>query len=104
MVIGDIHRDAAEEAAAGGVSGIHVVGPPYRAIDVRVFNLPGDKQIAADAIGAIVNHKYIYDPARPSKLVAFTQAHGTGAHVHLQVHPATTFRDHPMVGATGDIV
>jgi hypothetical protein len=93
LLIGDIHRDAAEEAAAGGVSGIHMTGPPYRAIDVRVTNLPGDPQVAADAIGALVNRKYVYDHARPDKLVAFTQRHGTGPHVHLQVHQATDFRD-----------
>jgi hypothetical protein len=92
MVIVDIFRTADEEAAAGGVSGIHTVGPPYRAIDVRVTNLSGDPQMAADNIGAIVNAKYVYDPTRPDKLVAFTQKHGTGPHVHLQVHPNTDFK------------
>ena len=92
LLIGNIHRTAAEEAAAGGVSGIHVAGPPFRAIDVRVTNLPGDPQVAADAVGALVNRRYVYDPARPGKLVAFTQKHGTGPHVHLQVCPATALR------------
>jgi len=92
MIVGNIYRTATEEAAAGGVSGIHMAGPPYRAIDVRVTNLPGDPQQAADNIGALVNAKYIYDPARPTKLVAFTQQHGSGPHVHLQVHAATDFR------------
>lgn len=92
MLIGNIFRTAAEEAAASGVSGIHTVGPPYRAIDVRVSNLPGDPQQAADAIGALVNARYVYDPARPDKVVAFTQKHGTGPHVHLQVYAATNLR------------
>lgn len=92
LLIGSIYRTEAEEAAAGGKSGIHRLGPPYRAIDVRVMNLPGDPQQAADAIGALVNARYEYDPARPSKLVAFTQAHGSGPHIHLQVHSATRVR------------
>jgi hypothetical protein len=92
LIVGDIHRTSEEEVAAGGVSGIHTVGPPYRAIDVRVTNLTGDPQVAADNIGALVNLKYVYDPARPDKLVAFTQKHGTGPHVHLQVHANTDFR------------
>ena len=95
MEIVDIYRTEEEEAAAGGVSGIHCDGPPYRAIDIRVSNLVNittDAQAWADAIGAMVNAKYIYDPARPTKQVAFTQPHGTGPHVHLQVCPATTLR------------
>ena len=92
MVIVDIWRDADEEIAAGGKSGIHTVGPPYRAIDIRVTNLGGDPQVWADSLGAMVNAKYVYDPARPMKLVAVTQPHGTGPHVHLQVCFATTLR------------
>jgi hypothetical protein len=92
MLVGDIFRTLTEERLAGGVSGIHTVGPPYRAIDVRVSNLPGDHQKAADSIGARVNARYVYDPTRPTKLVAFTLAHGTGPHVHLQVHKNTALR------------
>ena len=92
LVIVDIWRTPSEELAAGGLSGIHMEGPPYRAIDIRVTNLPGDPQVAADAIGALVNARYVYDPSRPDKLVAFTQKHGSGPHVHLQVHPATTLK------------
>ena len=92
LIVGSIYRTAAEEAAAGGVSGIHMAGPPYRAIDVHVSNLPGDHQAAADAVGSLVNQKYVYDPLRPSKVVAYTTAHGTGPHVHLQVHSGTEWR------------
>jgi hypothetical protein len=92
MLIGNIYRTEAEELAAGGKSGIHRGPPPYRAIDVRVTNLPGDPQQAADAIGALVNARYVYDQARPEKLVAFTQAHGSGPHVHLQVHSSTALK------------
>ena len=92
MIVGDIYRTEAEEVLAGGVSGIHRQPPQYRAIDVRVTNLPGDPQQAADAIGARVNAQYVYDPARPAKLVAFTAPHGTGPHIHLQVCAATFHR------------
>jgi hypothetical protein len=92
-----IHRTPEEEAAAGGKSGIHVAGPPYRAIDVRVRNISGDPQGAADALGAKVNERYAYDPARPEMECAFTAPHGTGPHIHLQVHPATTRRVNPSV-------
>jgi len=92
MYVGDIYRTNEENIAADAKSLIHVVGPPYRAIDLHVTNLSGDPQKNADAIGALVNARYIYDPARPEKLVAFTQPHGTGPHVHLQVHPNTALR------------
>jgi len=92
MVVGSIYRNLEEEAAVGGVSGIHTAGPPYRAIDVHVSNLPGDHQIAADAAGALVNSKYAYDPMRPAKVVAYTKNHGTGPHIHLQVHAGTGWK------------
>jgi len=92
LIVGDIYRTEAEETVAGGISGIHRVGPPYRAIDVRVTNLTGDHQAAAAAIGEMINRRYVYDPARPTKLVAVTQPHGTGPHVHLQVCGGTMFR------------
>lgn len=91
LIVGDIHRTAAEEIAAGGKSGVHVAGPPYRATDVRVSNLDAP-QTMADVLGDYVNAKYIYDPARPALLVAVTSPHGTGPHIHLQVHPATALR------------
>jgi hypothetical protein len=94
-----IHRTAEEEAAAGGKSGVHVGLPPYRAIDVRVKNLTGNAQAAAEALGAKVNERYAYDPSRPSKLCAFTAPHGTGPHIHLQVHANTTRRIDPSTQA-----
>lgn len=93
MELTRIHSSAEENIAAGAETVIHVVGPPYRAIDIRVTNLPGDPQIAADALGELVNHRYAYDPTRPSLQVAVTASHGTGPHVHLQVHPRTELRD-----------
>ena len=90
-----IHRTPEEEAAAAGKSGIHVAGPPYRAIDVRVSNLVGNPQASADFWGDFVNAKYVYDPGRPELSVAVTAPHGTGPHIHLQVHDHTGFRSDP---------
>ena len=92
LLVGDVHRTVEENTAAEAKTDIHVVGPPYRAIDVRVSNLTGDPQAAADAIGARVNARYAYDPSRPAMVVAYTVPHGTGPHVHLQVHQKTEFR------------
>lgn len=91
MIVGDIYRTEEEEKAAGGKSGIHRQGPPYRAIDLRVRNLENPQQ-AAEAIAARVNAKYIYDPTRPEKVVAYAAPHGTGPHIHLQTCPRTAFR------------
>lgn len=92
MEITSIHRTETENALALAKTEIHVVGPPHRAIDLRVTNLPGDPQQAAKAIGALVNARYAYDPARPGMVVAFVEPHGTGPHVHLQVHDNTTLK------------
>ncbi len=100
MLIGDIHRSKEENDAAGAKTPIHVVGPPYRAIDVRVLNLGRDPQAAADALGARINARYVYDPTRPEMVVAYTVPHGTGPHLHLQVNPRTDFRP----GVAGEVL
>lgn len=81
-----IFRSAAEEAAAGGKSGIHALSSPYRAIDIGAKEFT---QAEIDAAAAAVNAVWVYDPARPDKLVCFAAPHGTGPHFHLQVHPST---------------
>ncbi len=91
LIVGDIHRTEAENQAAEAKTPIHVVGPPYRAIDVRVINLE-NPQASADAIGARINARYVYDLSRPTMVVAYTVPHGTGPHVHLQVCDKTDFR------------
>lgn len=87
-----IGRTAAEEAAAGGRSGIHVAGPNWRAADVRIRALPGNFQEKADGLAADLNRVWQYDPARPEKRVAVAELHGSGPHIHLQVCPATRKR------------
>lgn len=84
-----IYRTVAEEMAAGGKSGIHRAGPPYRALDL------GGRDIGQSAcleIASKVNALWIYDPARPDKQTAFAERHGSGVHIHLQCHTSTRRR------------
>lgn len=81
-------RTAREDRALGG-SGVHPAG---RAVDLRTRDLPGGPSAALPVADAI-NRRWIYDPRRPEKPVALAQKHGTGPHLHLQVHPATRRRE-----------
>lgn len=78
-----IYRTPQEDARLGG-SGIHASGPPYRAADLVGLDTP-----QYEAIADALNHRWIYDPDRPGMGVALGKPHGTGPHLHLQVHPAT---------------
>ena len=64
-------------------TGIHCTG---RAIDVRTKDQP---KRAVDDIVSKINEEWIYDPKRPTFLVAFDKPHGSGPHCHLQVHENT---------------
>lgn len=86
-----IRRTVEEDKVVGG-SGIHVVGPPFRAIDLRNKDWGPDHQGISDAIAERVNKTWVYDPGRPSLRVCITAQHGTGPHVHLQVCKATRRR------------
>lgn len=90
--MGDIHRTQAENDAVGSKSTVHVVGPPFRAVDIRTRIEGGDFQAKADAVAAKINARWIYDPARPKMVVAYSDVHGTGPHLHVQVHPNTRLR------------
>lgn len=81
-----IHRTDEEERLAGGKTGIHTVGPPFRAIDIggRDFS-----QAQLDSTASWLNQRWTYDPTQPSLNVAFVRPHGTGPHIHLQVSPRT---------------
>ena len=89
--ITSIHRSKAQNELAGAKSLIHVVGPPYRAIDVSIRGLTGS-QDKAQAMCDLLNDIFVYDPQRPDKPVAYCKPHGTGPHIHLQVHPRTKLR------------
>lgn len=86
-----IYRTPEEEAALGvETSGIHTVGPPYRAVDLST---PAWEDPEILRVVTQVNQHWLYDPRRPELQVAVYQPHGTGAHVHLQVHPFTVEKE-----------
>lgn len=83
VTLTSLNRPKTEDDKLGG-SGIHVVGPPWRAVDVAFKSWEEAQEVAA-----LVNAKWIYDPKRPQMKVAYAKKHGTGPHIHLQVHPRT---------------
>ncbi len=84
--ISSIHRTDVENKAAGAKSRIHVVGPPYRSVDGGWVDMT---QAEVDKVCDEVNSRYRYDPNRPRLNVAYGKQHGTGLHIHYQVHPNT---------------
>lgn len=81
-------RTAREDKDLGG-SGVHVDFTScggWRAID---FSMRWDRVLR---VAAVVNRKLIYDPLRPHLQVVVTRRHGTGPHLHAQVHPRTEMR------------
>ena len=78
-------RTAKEDAALGG-SGIHVTG---RAVDVSARSIPSQ---LVKAVTDWVNERWVYDPARPRLTVCYSAPHGTGPHLHFQVHERTRLR------------
>jgi len=87
MIITSIYRTREEDKALGG-SGVHAT-IPHRAIDIRVRNLSGDFQAKGEEVANVINAFWVYDPERPTKNVAIAKVHGSGPHVHVQVHPRT---------------
>ena len=87
-----IFRSPEEDQKLGG-SGVHAAPPPYRAVDLAGV-MPGSvgwEELAR--IAEAVNADWLYDPGRPRIHVAVGNRHGTGPHLHLQVHPRTRRRD-----------
>ena len=80
-----IYRDANEDVRLGG-SGIHVT---WRAIDIGA---PGWNDNASATVAAEVNRRWVYDRKRPNLKVALYDEHGTGPHIHFQVHVQTEER------------
>ena len=80
-----IYRTPQEDRELEG-TGVHVA---WRAVDVRTNDVPAaDVQAVTDWINA----RWIYDPSRPNLPVAYSKPHGTGPHLHIQVHQATMLR------------
>lgn len=93
LYLTDIHRTEDENPLGAGM--IHVVGPPYRAVDVgttSVGDTPGSRWRVVEHVGEKINERWIYDPQRPDKKVVVVQRHGTAPHLHAQVHPRTRRR------------
>ena len=68
-------------------SGVHGA---WRGIDFRIFEKSGEE--GTYRIAEIMNSIYQYDYKRPHMQVAVTELyHGTGPHLHLQIHPNTHF-------------
>ena len=86
-VVSSIYRTPEEDAAVGG-SGVHCTRP-HRAVDIAADRW--DDPLVWEVAHAI-NREWQYDPARPHKQCALYRRHGTGPHVHLQVHPRTQRR------------
>lgn len=87
-----IHSTEEENEALGARTQIHVVGPPFRALDSRIRNLGRGYQERAEVFAREINERWIYDPDRPNLRVASAAVHGTGPHVHWQVHGNTIRR------------
>ena len=90
-----VRRTVGEEMEAGGKTGVHVVGPPWRACDISVRRLEGgeeytaEDQVSAALIEASLKPRWVYDPARPALEEVLARPHGSGPHIHLQVSHAT---------------
>lgn len=91
LTLTSIHRSKKQNDLAKAKSLIHVVGPPYRAIDVSIHGLFGGQE-KAESMCEVLNDIYQYDYTRPDKPVAYAKPHGTGPHIHLQVHPNTRLK------------
>ncbi len=96
--VNSIHRTPEHDRRIKGKTkaeyqrGVHTVGPPYRAMDISVYSLGSDWQTEVERLANLINDMFQYDPARPNKVVCYVKPHGTGPHIHLQVHPNTRRR------------
>ena len=89
LVLTCIWRSQGEEKQLGGTS-IHCF---WRAVDIRTRDRDSRD---VDILAAFVNGRWIYDPSRPTKVVAYSKPHGTGPHCHVQSFPnRTTLRMTP---------
>lgn len=91
--IKSIYRTPEHDRSLGG-SGVHATRP-HRAIDIGIRMLAPTKSAmwgAACVISRRINREFQYDPTRPHLKVAVCKPHGTGPHIHLQVHPRTRSR------------
>ena len=67
--------------------GVHGTDP-CRGLDIRSHHLKDPSALCDE-----INMKWIYDPKRPHMKCALFHDVGLGAHIHLQVHPNTIFKE-----------
>lgn len=84
-LITSIFRSKTEDFNLDG-TGVHCA---WRAIDIYADSWIDTR---AAAVADFINTRYIYDPSRPTMSVALFKPHGSGPHVHFQVHPHTSER------------
>lgn len=84
LVVTSIYRMPPQPPKKAGVHSF------FRGIDFRIFEKSGEQ--GTYRIAEIMNSIYQYDHERPDMQVALTKLyHGTGPHLHLQIHPNTHF-------------
>ena len=81
----EVWRSPGADKKLGG-SGVH---PAWRAVDIRTRDVPGPH---VESVVKWINSRWQYDPLRPWMQVAYHKPHGTGPHIHLQVHARTRAR------------
>ncbi len=92
--LSSIFRTRRADRKLGG-SGVHCA-KPHRAMDISIRVLNADPKLAqemAEKMCRVLNSLWVYDPQRPKKPVAYCKPHGTGPHIHIQVHPLTRRRE-----------
>lgn len=72
---------------------------PLRAFDIRSRDENGVEFPWVQRLVAIINKRWIYDPARPAKSCAMYHDVGKGPHLHFQVCDKTVFRGSNYQGA-----
>ncbi len=85
VVVTSMWRSLEENRAAKAKTRIHCQ-MPIRACDIRIRDVD---QSLVELVGKAVNARFQYDKRQPAMRVAIWALHGTGPHVHLQVHPNT---------------
>ena len=80
----------ADPLGTGDESGVHLDGPPHRAIDLRTNDLPPGE---GTTVERTINARWKYgDSLNPSRQCAIQHGEGANIHLHIQVRPATVRR------------
>ena len=77
----------AEPLAAGSESGVHLSGPPHRALDLRTNDLPPAE---GTKVETLINRRWVFgDKTNPGRKCAMQHGEGANRHLHLQVRDTT---------------